>query len=108
ADEAAFLAYMNEGEDVLLRDILEAQGYLGLPHAVSASELDRVIAAGAMELWRGVPSATQAKDLMTGRRPFVGREGIYTSPGELGAGVAAQFALGLMGGRAGLDPDDYR
>jgi hypothetical protein len=87
-------------EDLYTKEILREQGFDGLPHVVSQEELDGFVAAGEVELFRGVSDAGYGDqfrygDLFVGRGIYGG--GVYAAGGPDGFEVAQTFAEGPGG-----------
>jgi hypothetical protein len=84
-------------EDLYSREIIREQGFDGLPHVVSWSELDRCVARGERELLRGVSEGGHADAYRAGEF-FVGRgafgAGCYTVAGPHALADARRFARG--------------
>jgi hypothetical protein len=82
-------------ESLYVKAVIQEQGFDGLPHLVSRRELDRYVAGGEVELFRGVSEARFAEQLRTGDF-FVGRgwfaDGMYTAPGPGGIAIARRYA----------------
>jgi hypothetical protein len=82
-------------EDLYAKALIQEQGFDGLPHVVSAAELDRYVVSGEPELFRGVSAARHAEQLRSGE-VFVGRGGlgggIYAAGGPDGFHHAAAYA----------------
>ncbi len=82
-------------EEVYTKALIEEQGFDGLPHVISREELNRYIAAGEVEVFRGLADARYADAFREGSF-FVGRgpsgSGAYTASGRDGLAVARQFA----------------
>jgi hypothetical protein len=80
--------------------VLREQGFDGLPHIVSRRELDGYVAAGEVELFRGVREVRHADQLRHGEL-FVGRGalggGIYAAGGPDAKDVARVYAEGGPG-----------
>jgi hypothetical protein len=84
-------------EDLYLRAIIEEQGFDGLPHVVPRRILDVFVAAGEIELFRGVAQPEHAAEFRSGGF-FVGR-GVYcgganTVAGQDALAVARSYADG--------------
>jgi hypothetical protein len=82
-------------EALYTKAIIEEQGFDGLPQVVPRQELDHYVAAGEIELFRGVTDAPFADALRYGEF-FVGRggevAGMYTAAGPHGLVIARQYA----------------
>jgi hypothetical protein len=82
-------------EELYTKAIIREQGFDGLPHVVTRRELDRYVAAGEVELFRGVTEARFADQLRSGDF-FVGRggevAGMYTAAGPHALVIARQYA----------------
>jgi hypothetical protein len=82
-------------EALYTKALIREQGFDGPPHLVSGRTLDRYVAAGEAELFRGLPDARFAEQLRIGDF-FVGRggelAGIYTAAGPHALAVARQYA----------------
>jgi hypothetical protein len=82
-------------EALYTKAIIQEQGFDGLPHAVTRHELDHYVAAGEVELFRGVTEARFAEQLRSGDF-FVGRggvfDGMYAAAGPSALAVARHYA----------------
>jgi hypothetical protein len=74
-----FGSYNRDGQNLFLRNILQEQGYNGLPRVVSAQEFQKYVDQGSIPLFRGIAGTTpgQVDDYITqylsGTTPFVGK-----------------------------------
>lgn len=84
-------------EALYTKAMIQEQGFDGLPRVVSRRELDRYIAGGGIELFRGVTRAVYAEAFREGTF-FVGHggtlDGMYAASGGTGFAVARQYAAG--------------
>jgi hypothetical protein len=82
-------------EDLYTKEVIREQGFDGPPHLVSRTELDLWVAAGEIELYRGVSRRFYAEQFRFGEM-FVGRGifggGIYAASGADAYAVAQTFA----------------
>jgi len=80
--------------------VIQEQGFDGLPHVVARRELDRFVAAGEVELYRGVTATPYAEELRTGDF-FVGQggfaDGMSTVAGPHALVIARQYAASVDG-----------
>jgi hypothetical protein len=87
-------------EALYTKAVIQEQGFDGPPHLLSRRELDRHVAAGEVELFRGVTEARFADQLRSGEF-FVGRgwfaDGMYAAPAPHGLGIARQYARAVDG-----------
>jgi hypothetical protein len=87
-------------EPLYLKAVIQEQGFDGLPHIVTRRELDRYVAAGETELYRGVTEPRFAEALRVGDF-FVGRggevDGMYCAAGPHALAVARRYATGGTG-----------
>ncbi|MGH2586406.1 MAG: hypothetical protein ACRDJE_15945 [Dehalococcoidia bacterium] len=85
-------------ESLYLKAIIEEQAFDQLPYLVTRRELDRYIAAGEVELFRGVTEARFADELRAGAY-FVGRggvfDGMYAASGVDALSIARTYASPL-------------
>ena len=81
----------------LTKAVIREQGFDGPPHVVSWREMDAYVAAGDVELFRGLADARFAEQLRVGDF-FVGRGGevggMYTAAGPHALVIARQYAAG--------------
>jgi len=74
--------------------LIREQGFDGLPHVVSQRELDLYVAAGEVELYRGVTDRRFAEQLRTGDF-FIGRggllDGLFAASGRDALAVAREY-----------------
>jgi hypothetical protein len=84
-------------EPLYLKAIIQEQGFDGPPHVVTRRKLDRYVAAGEVELFRGVADA-RFTDQMRAGDFFVGRggeiDGAYAAAGPHALEVARGYARG--------------
>ena len=82
-------------EALYTKAVIQEQGFDGLPQIVTRRELDRYVAAGEVELFRGVSDARFADELRSGPF-FVGRggeiDGMYAAAGPHALTVARQYS----------------
>jgi hypothetical protein len=82
-------------EALYTKAVIQEQGFDGLPHVVSSRGLDRYVAGGEVELFRGVTDARFAEQLRIGDF-FVGRggelNGMYAAAGPHALAIARQYA----------------
>ncbi|MGH2586408.1 MAG: hypothetical protein ACRDJE_15955 [Dehalococcoidia bacterium] len=108
----------NSAEAFYTKALIQQQGFSGPPHIVSRRELDAYVAAGEIELFRGVTDARFAEQLRVGDF-FVGRggllDGLYTAAGPNALAVARYYAgrgdgtvvrLSLKQGARVIDADE--
>lgn len=108
----------SSAEALYTKALIQQQGFDGLPHVVSRRELDAYIAAGEVELFRGVTESHFAEQLRVGDF-FVGRggllDGLYTAAGPNALAIARYYAgrgdgtvirLTLKRGARVIDADD--
>lgn len=118
ADE---MAYMNgvafpsvSGKgDIRLKNLAEEIGFSEMPTIVTEAELDKIVAEGHRELWRGLGQNKPGEftDLFRSGDYFAGEgiygNGIYTGTGEGAKTLAALYAPGEHGAvmRMAIDKD---
>jgi hypothetical protein len=82
-------------EALYTKAVIQEQGFDGPPHVVSQRRLDSYVAAGEVELFRGVTDARFAEQLRSGGF-FVGRggeiSGMYAAAGPHALAVARHYA----------------
>jgi hypothetical protein len=82
-------------EALYTKAVIQEQGFDGSAHVLTRRELDRYVAAGEVELFRGVTEARFADQLRTGEF-FVGRgwfaDGMYAAAAPGGLDIARQHA----------------
>ncbi|MGE3600001.1 MAG: hypothetical protein AB7N70_31115 [Dehalococcoidia bacterium] len=82
-------------EALYTKAVIHEQGFDALPHVVTRRELDRHIAAGEIELYRGVTERRFADQLRYGDF-FIGRggelDGMYAAAGPHALAVARHYA----------------
>jgi hypothetical protein len=106
-------------EALYTKAVIQEQGFDGLPHVVTRRELDRYVAAGEVELYRGVTEARFAEQWRSGDF-FVGREGVfdgmYAAAGPSALAVARHYAahgdgtvirMSLKAGARVVDGDEF-
>ena len=85
----------NSAEALYTKAVIQEQGFDRLPHVVSRRELDAYVAAGEVELFRGVENPRFADQLRSGDF-FVGRggllDGLYAAAGQQALAVAREYA----------------
>ncbi|MGH2588802.1 MAG: hypothetical protein ACRDJE_28090 [Dehalococcoidia bacterium] len=86
-------------QDLYLRELIRQQGFDRLPHAVPRRTLDRYIAAGEIELFRGLSAAWHADEFRMGDF-FVGR-GTYGGGASVASGPDA-LAMARVYARGGI------
>ena len=115
------IAYMNGGDyssfagkgDIRLKMLAQENGFAELPTVVSESELDKIVAEGHRELWRGLGQSKPKEftELFRSGDYFAGEgiygNGIYTGTGEGAKQLAALYAPGDHGAvmRMAIDKD---
>jgi len=115
------IAYMNgasssgviEKGDSKLKALAEEIGFSDMPTIVSESELDKIVAEGHRELWRGLNQNKPGEftNLFRSGEYFAGEgiygNGIYTGTGEGARNLAALYAPGEHGAvmRMAIDKD---
>jgi hypothetical protein len=86
-------------QDVKLKAIDEERGFNGKPHVVSAAEMDKYIADGEQELFRGIPQRHHAEAYRTGDH-FVGQgisgNGTYTAYAPKGEKIVQTLMDGTI------------
>lgn len=118
ADE---IAYMNGGAfpsvsgkgDIRLKNLAEEIGFSEMPTIVTEAELDKIVAEGHRELWRGLNQNKPGEftNLFRSGEYFAGEgiygNGIYTGTGEGARNLAALYAPGEHGAvmRMAIDKD---
>lgn len=74
-----FGSYNRNGQNLFLKNILEEQGYNGVPKVVSATEFQKYIDQGSVPLFRGIAGKTPEEvneyvtQYLTGSSPFIGK-----------------------------------
>jgi hypothetical protein len=74
-----FGSYNRNGQNLFLKNILEEQGYNGLPKVVSATEFQKYIDQGSVPLFRGIAGKTPQEvneyvtQFVAGESPFIGK-----------------------------------
>jgi hypothetical protein len=77
--EIDFSSFNKDGQNIYLKNILQAQGFNGKPKVVSAQEYKKYVDEGAVPIYRGVSSNKKAEpgafieQYLRGDDPFVGK-----------------------------------
>lgn len=77
--EIDFSSFNKDGQNIYLKNILQAQGFNGKPKVVSAQEYKKYVDEGAVPIYRGISSNKKAEpgafieQYLRGDDPFVGK-----------------------------------